>query len=107
VGRAKVPSILMAAAMPAAGNQLKELQHCLCHPAPSARICKPTVTLFKAIRVNRRRRLAMKTFIIALMLFFALASGISMMVLAFRADFRELAADNGGDRTTLPRPNSE
>jgi hypothetical protein len=96
VGRAEVPSISMAEAMPAAGNQLTELQHCLCHPAP-----------FKTILVNRRQRLAMKTFIIALMLFFALASGISVMVLAFRADFRDLAADNGGDRTTLPRPNSE
>jgi hypothetical protein len=30
----------------------------------------------------------------------ALASGISMLALAFRADFREPAADNGGDRTT-------
>jgi len=51
----------------------------------------------------------MKTFIIAVMLFFALVSGISMIPLAFRSDFRELAADNGGDRTTgeLSRPNSE
>jgi hypothetical protein len=58
----------------------------------------PTMTLFEAILVSRRRRLAMKTFIIALMLFFALASGISMIVLAFRADFGELAADNAGNR---------
>jgi len=51
----------------------------------------------------------MRTFITALLLFFALASGISMIALAFRADFQELAADNGGDRTAweLPRPNSE
>jgi hypothetical protein len=35
----------------------------------------------------------MKTFITALMLFLALASGISMIALAFRGDFRELAAD--------------
>jgi hypothetical protein len=41
----------------------------------------------------------MKTWITALMLFFALVSGISMIVLAFRADFGELAADNRGDRT--------
>jgi hypothetical protein len=40
----------------------------------------------------------MKTFIIALMLFLALACGISMIVLAFRADFGELAADNAGNR---------
>jgi hypothetical protein len=51
----------------------------------------------------------MKTFITALMLLCALASGISMIVLAFRADFGQLAPDNGGDRTTweLSRPNSE
>jgi hypothetical protein len=51
----------------------------------------------------------MKTVITALMLFVALASGISMIALAFRADFRELAADNGEDRTTweLSRPHSE
>jgi hypothetical protein len=42
----------------------------------------------------------MKTFIMALVLFVALASGISMMAMAFRADFRELAADNSGDRNT-------
>jgi hypothetical protein len=42
----------------------------------------------------------MKTFITALALVIALASGISMMALAFRADFREPAADNDGDRTT-------
>jgi len=55
------------------------------------------------------RRLAMKTFITALTLVLALASGMSMIAMAFRADFRELAADNGGDRTTweLSRPNSE
>ena len=40
----------------------------------------------------------MKTFI-ALTLLLAFASGISMIALAFRADFRQLAADNGGDRT--------
>jgi hypothetical protein len=51
----------------------------------------------------------MKTFITALMLSVALASGISMIAMAFRADFRELAADNGGDRTTweLSRPNPQ
>jgi hypothetical protein len=51
----------------------------------------------------------MKTFITALMLFVALASGVSMIAMAFRADFGELAADNGGDRTTWEpsRPNSE
>ena len=55
------------------------------------------------------RRFAMRTFITALLLFFALVSGISMIVLAFRADFQELAADNGGDRAAweLPRPNSK
>jgi hypothetical protein len=46
----------------------------------------------------------MKTFIIALMLFFALASGISMMVLAFRSDFGELAADKARDRTNWGVP---
>jgi len=51
----------------------------------------------------------MKTFITALTLVLALASGMSMIAMAFRADFRELAADNGGDRTTweLSPPNSE
>jgi hypothetical protein len=51
----------------------------------------------------------MKTLITALTLVLALASGISMMALAFRADFQDLAAGNGGDRTTgeLSRPNSE
>jgi hypothetical protein len=50
----------------------------------------------------------MKTFITALTLSLALASGICMMALAFRADFQQLAADNGGERTTweLSRPNS-
>jgi hypothetical protein len=49
----------------------------------------------------------MKTLIIAVMLFFALGSGISMVVLAFRTDFREPGADNGGYRTALElfRPN--
>jgi hypothetical protein len=47
----------------------------------------------------------MKTFITALALFIALASGLSMIALAFRADFREPAADNGGDRTTWEWPN--
>jgi hypothetical protein len=42
----------------------------------------------------------MKIFIIALALVVALASGLSMIAWAFRADFREPAADNGGDRTT-------
>jgi hypothetical protein len=42
----------------------------------------------------------MKTFITALALVIALASGISMIAVAFRADFGEPAADNGGDRTT-------
>jgi len=47
--------------------------------------------------------------ITALMLLLAFFGGISMIALAFRADFQELAADNGGDRTTweLSRPNSE
>jgi hypothetical protein len=51
----------------------------------------------------------MKTFIAALTLLLALASGISMIAMAFRADFREMAADNGEDRTRweLSRPNSE
>jgi hypothetical protein len=40
-----------------------------------------------------------KTLITALALLFALASGISMIALAFRADFRAPAADNGGDWT--------
>jgi hypothetical protein len=50
----------------------------------------------------------MKT-LIALTLFLALASGISMIALAFRADFRQLAVNNGGDQTTWEpsRPNSE
>jgi hypothetical protein len=42
----------------------------------------------------------MKTFITALALVIALASGLSMIALAFGADFREPAADNGGARTT-------
>ena len=52
---------------------------------------------------------AMKTFITALMLLLALLGGMSIIALAFRTDFQELAADNGGDRTTWerPRPNSE
>ena len=37
----------------------------------------------------------MKTFITALMLVFALASGISLITLAFRTDFREPAAGIG------------
>jgi hypothetical protein len=41
----------------------------------------------------------MKTFITALALVIALASGISMVALAFRADFRGTATDNGEDRT--------
>jgi hypothetical protein len=51
----------------------------------------------------------MKIFITALTLLLALASGISMMAFAFRADFQQLAADNYGDRTTWerPQPNSE
>jgi hypothetical protein len=45
----------------------------------------------------------------ALMLLLALLGGMSLIAPAFRADFRELAADNGGDRTTweLSQPNSE
>jgi hypothetical protein len=45
----------------------------------------------------------------ALMLLLALLGGMSLIASAFRADFRELAADNGGDRTTWEpsRPNSE
>jgi hypothetical protein len=95
--------------MPSAGDQLTELQRCLCHRAPSSQISEPKATLFEAILVNRRRRLAMRTFITALTLFFALASGISMIALAFRADFQELSADNGGDQTAWEssRPNSE
>jgi hypothetical protein len=51
----------------------------------------------------------MKPFMTALTLLLALASGVSMVAMAFRADFRELAADNGGDRTIWEpsRPNSE
>jgi hypothetical protein len=51
----------------------------------------------------------MKFFITALMLLLALLGGMSMIALAFRADFQDLAVDNGGDRTTweLSRPNSE
>ena len=51
----------------------------------------------------------METFITALTLLLALASGISMIAMAFRADFRQLASDSDGDRTTweLSRPNSE
>jgi hypothetical protein len=45
----------------------------------------------------------MKTFITALALVIALASGISMIALAFRTDFREPAADNGGDWATWNR----
>jgi hypothetical protein len=40
-------------------------------------------------------KLAMKTLITALMLVFALASGISLITLAFRTDFREPAAGIG------------
>jgi hypothetical protein len=43
---------------------------------------------------------AMKSFITALMLLLALLGGMSMIALAFRADFRQLAVDNGGDQTT-------
>jgi hypothetical protein len=55
------------------------------------------------------RRLAMKTFITALTLLLALASGVCMIAMAFRADFRQLASDNDRDRTTweLSGPNSE
>jgi hypothetical protein len=42
-------------------------------------------------------RPAMKTFITALMLLLALVGGMSMIAMAFHADFRELAADHGGD----------
>jgi hypothetical protein len=51
----------------------------------------------------------MKTFITALTLLLALAGGISMIALAFRADFQQLPVDNDGYRTTweLSRPNSE
>jgi hypothetical protein len=42
----------------------------------------------------------MKTLIVALALVFALAGGISIMALAFGADFRGPAADNGGSWTT-------
>jgi hypothetical protein len=61
------------------------------------------------LRSEPETRLAIKTFITALTLMLALASGISMIATAFHADFRELAADHGGDRTTLEpsRPNSE
>ena len=40
----------------------------------------------------------MKTLIIALMLLLALVGGMSMIAMAFHSDFRELAADHGGDR---------
>jgi len=51
----------------------------------------------------------MKTFITALTLLLALASGVCMIAMAFRADFRQLASDNDRDRTTweLSGPNSE
>jgi len=51
----------------------------------------------------------MKAFITALMLLLALASSMSMIAIAFRADFQQLAADTDGDRTTweLSSPNSE
>ena len=45
----------------------------------------------------------MKNFITALALAFALAGGISLITLAFPADFHYFAADNGGDRTTWNR----
>jgi hypothetical protein len=43
------------------------------------------------------------------MLLLALVSGMSMIAMAFHSDFRELAADHGGDRTAWEpsRPNSE
>jgi hypothetical protein len=44
----------------------------------------------------------MKTFITALMLVFALASGFSLITLAFRTDFREPTAGIG-DWTTWNR----
>ena len=44
----------------------------------------------------------MKVFITALMLLLALLGGMSMIAMAFRADFQELASDNGGSH-----PNSE
>jgi hypothetical protein len=56
--------------------------------------------------VERRRRPAMKTIIIALALVFALAGGISMMALALRADFRGPATDNGGNWTMSESPRS-
>jgi len=51
----------------------------------------------------------MKTFITALTLLLALASGISMIAMAFRADFQQLASDSGGAPPTWEpsRPNSE
>ena len=51
----------------------------------------------------------MKTFITALTLLLALASGISMIAMAFRADFQQLASDSGGAPQTWEpsRPNSE
>jgi hypothetical protein len=51
----------------------------------------------------------MKTLITALTLLLALAGGISMIALAFRAGFQQLPADNDGYGTTsgLSRPNSE
>jgi hypothetical protein len=47
--------------------------------------------------------------ITALMLLLALLGGMSMIALAFRTDFQELAVDSGGDQTTWEpsRPNSK
>jgi hypothetical protein len=51
----------------------------------------------------------MKTLMVALALVLALASGISMMAFAFRADFRGTAAGNGENWTVSEssRPNRE
>ena len=45
----------------------------------------------------------MKTLITALMLVLALASGISLITLAFRTDFRDDPAAGNGDWTTWNR----
>jgi hypothetical protein len=67
------------------------------------------MTVFQSVLVERRRTPDMKSLIIALALVFALAGGISMMALAFRADFQGPAADNDGDWTMSepPRPDTK
>jgi hypothetical protein len=70
----------------------------------SGRVFQADETIDLKMRIERfqscQRLVAQKIFITALALVIALASGVSMMALAFRTDFREPAADNGGDWTT-------